>query len=133
MTAMAKEIRVKPLTKFDPGHAFEAAVRRYARSQGLVGKRLARMLGIEPVTATRRLSDDPLERREMRVSELGRLIAADARSFFDEVWRPTFETPDHELESKIHDLREELARRRAARAAGVAGRPELGREPGGER
>lgn len=112
---MAQEIRPFRVTKNDPGARFEAAVRAFASRTGLVGKRLARVIDTETETAKRRLSEDPLQRREMKVSELGRLIARDARDFYEQVWRPTFETPDDELESKIHELEQELARRRAAR------------------
>jgi hypothetical protein len=111
---MDTKIRVKAMTKIDPGEAFEARTRRFCRDHGLVGKALARALRIAPVTAARRLLDDPLERREMKVSELGRIIAENANSFFEQVWRPTFETPDEHLESLIDELQDELARRRAA-------------------
>lgn len=103
----------------DFGTNLEARAVEWLRGRYPTPKHYAKAAGLNPETAKKRLAGDDLDRRGLRLRELGRVVAGDWRDFIDQVWRPTFETPDEEIESKINELRAELEARRTARASGV--------------
>ncbi len=102
------------------GTNFEHAALDWLRVRFPTAKHYARAVGINPETAKKRLTGDPLDRRGLRVSELGRAIAGDWRGFVEEVVRPVFETPADQLQREIDETEQHLARLVAARAAASA-------------
>jgi hypothetical protein len=113
----------------DEGTILEDAALDWLRLRFPTAKHYARAVGINPETAKKRLTGDPIDRRGLRVSELGRAIAGDWRGFVNEVVRPVFETPADQLQREIDETEERLARLVAARAAAVAALTTVEPEP----
>ncbi len=93
----------------DKGTILEDRAVEWLKKRFPSAKLYAHAAQITPETAKKRLANDDLDRRGLRLSELGRAIADDWQDFIEEVWRPTFETPDEKLENQIHALKQQLA------------------------
>ena len=65
--------RIRP----DVGTKLEAAAVQWLRSRHPSAKHYARAAGIKPETAKKRLASDDLDRRGLRLAELGRAVAGD--------------------------------------------------------